>query len=187
MWALSYVQLSGSPWTVAHQAPLPMEFSMAKILEWDAIPVSKGSSWPRYPNQVSCIVGGFFTVWATKEALRVVYNEPRHVHVILCLLVSWMGKNHVPFGRGIQLRKVVIDTQSHIGLPCSSNDKEAACNAGDLGSIPGSERSSEKGNGNPLQYSCLENPIKKPGGLQFVGWQRVGHNWATNTYLESQS
>ena len=35
----------------------------------------------------------------------------------------------------------------------------SACNAGDLGSIPGSERSPGEGNGNPLQYSCLENPM----------------------------
>ena len=36
--------------------------------------------------------------------------------------------------------------------------KESACNAGDLGSIPGSGRSPGGGNGNPLQYSCLGNP-----------------------------
>ena len=36
--------------------------------------------------------------------------------------------------------------------------KESACNAGDLGLIPGLERSPGEGNGNPLQYSCLENP-----------------------------
>ena len=36
--------------------------------------------------------------------------------------------------------------------------KASACNAGDLGSIPGSGRSPGEGNGNPLQYSCLENP-----------------------------
>ena len=35
----------------------------------------------------------------------------------------------------------------------------SACNAGDLGSIPGSGRSPGEGNGNPLQYSCLENPM----------------------------
>ena len=45
--------------------------------------------------------------------------------------------------------------------PYSSDDKESACNAGDLGSIPGSGRSSGKGNGNPLQYFCLENPIDR--------------------------
>ena len=40
-----------------------------------------------------------------------------------------------------------------------SNGKESACNAGDQGSIPGSGRSSGEGNGNPLQYSGLENPM----------------------------
>ena len=43
-------------------------------------------------------------------------------------------------------------------LPFSSDGKESACNAEDLGSIPGLGRSSGKGSGNPLQYSCLENP-----------------------------
>ena len=37
--------------------------------------------------------------------------------------------------------------------------KESACNAGDPGSIPGLRRSSAEGNGNPLQYSCLDNPM----------------------------
>ena len=46
-------------------------------------------------------------------------------------------------------------------LPYSSDDKESACNAGDLGLIPGSGRSPGEGNGNPLQYSCLENPIDR--------------------------
>ena len=42
-------------------------------------------------------------------------------------------------------------------LPCSSDGKESARNAGDPGSIPGSRRFPGEGNGNPLQYSCLEN------------------------------
>ena len=46
-------------------------------------------------------------------------------------------------------------------LPCSSNGKELACNTGNLGSNPGSGRSSGEGNGNPLQYSCLENIIER--------------------------
>ena len=40
-------------------------------------------------------------------------------------------------------------------------DKESTCNAGDTGSIPGSERSPGGGHGNPLQYSCLENPMER--------------------------
>ena len=43
------------------------------------------------------------------------------------------------------------------GFPCGSVGKESACNAGDLGLIPGSGRSPGEGNGNPLQYPCLEN------------------------------
>ena len=55
--------------------------------------------------------------------------------------------------------------------------------AGDTGSIPRLGRSPEGGHSSPLQYSCLENPMdrEEPGGLQFIGSQRVGHdgsNWA---------
>ena len=45
------------------------------------------------------------------------------------------------------------------GFPGCSEVKASACNAGDLGSIPGSGRFPREGNGNPLQYSCLENPM----------------------------
>ena len=62
------------------------------------------------------------------------------------------------------------------GFPGGSEDKASACNTGDLGLIPGSGRSPGEGNGNPLQYSGLENPItEEPGGLQSAGLQRVGH------------
>ena len=47
------------------------------------------------------------------------------------------------------------------GIPGGSDGKESAFNAGDLGSIPGWERSPGEGNGNPLQYSCLENPMDR--------------------------
>ena len=45
------------------------------------------------------------------------------------------------------------------GFPGGSDSKESACSAGDLGLIPGSGRSPGEGNGNPLQYSCLENSM----------------------------
>ena len=48
-----------------------------------------------------------------------------------------------------------------LGFPGGSDGKKSACNAGDLGSIPGSGGSPEEGNGNPLQYSCLENPMDR--------------------------
>ena len=46
-----------------------------------------------------------------------------------------------------------------MGFPGGSEGKASACSAGDLGSIPGSGRSPGEENGNPLQYSCLENPM----------------------------
>ena len=45
------------------------------------------------------------------------------------------------------------------GFPGGSEVKESACNVGGLSLIPGSGRSPGEGNGNPLQYSCLENPM----------------------------
>ena len=53
--------------------------------------------------------------------------------------------------------------------------KASACNAGDLGSIPGSWRSPGEGNGNPLQYSCLENPMDR-GAWWVHRSQSVRHN-----------
>ena len=57
------------------------------------------------------------------------------------------------------------------GLPCSSDGKESACNAGDPDLIPGSARSS----GGRIPWT------ENPGGLQSVGFQRVEHDWATST------
>ena len=49
----------------------------------------------------------------------------------------------------------------NLGFPGGSNSKESACNTGDLGSSPGSGRSPGGRNGNPLQYSCLENSMDR--------------------------
>ena len=62
-------------------------------------------------------------------------------------------------------------------FPGGAEVKASACNVGDLGSIPGLGRSPGEGNGNPLQYSCLENPMD--GGAWWAtvhGLQRVGHD-----------
>ena len=56
-----------------------------------------------------------------------------------------------------------------LGLPYSSDGKESVCNAEDQGSIPRSVRSPGEWNGNPLQYSCLENPMDKGA------WQATVH------------
>ena len=56
-----------------------------------------------------------------------------------------------------------------------SDGKASACNAGDLGSIPGSGMSPGEGNGNPFQYSCLENPMDQRGWWATV--HGVPKNW----------
>ena len=56
-----------------------------------------------------------------------------------------------------------------VGFPCNSVGKETACHTGDLSLIPGSGRSPGKENGNPLQYSCLGNPMDRGA------WQAIVH------------
>ena len=63
-----HVQLFVTPWPVARQAPLSMGILQARILEWVAMPSSKGSSQRRDGTQLSHLAGEFFTIWATKEA-----------------------------------------------------------------------------------------------------------------------
>ena len=64
-----------------------------------------------------------------------------------------------------------------MGFPGGSDGKESISYAGDLGSVPGLGRSPGGGHGNPLQYSCLDNPHRQvPGGLQSMESQRVGHD-----------
>ena len=67
--------------------------------------------------------------------------------------------------------------QTCLGFPAGSDGKESACSAGDLGLIPGWGQAPGGGHGNPLQYSCLENPwTEEPGRLQSTGSKRVKHN-----------
>ena len=71
-----------------------------------------------------------------------------------------MGKGAVH-----KLNIIILD----MGFPGGSDGKESACNAGDLDSIPELRRSPREGNGNPLQYSCLENSLDREA------WQAIVH------------
>ena len=57
-----------------------------------------------------------------------------------------------------------------MGFPGGSDSKESACNVGDSGSILGLGRSSGEGDGYPLQYSCLENPMDRGAWWAVVTW-----------------
>ena len=64
---------------------------------------------------------------------------------------SWIGKIH--------WRRDRLPTPVFLGFPCGSAGKESACNAGDLGLIPGLGSFPGEGKGYPLQYSCPENSM----------------------------
>ena len=73
-----------------------------------------------------------------------------------------------------------------MGFPGGLDGKQSAGNAGDLGSIPAWEGSPGEGNGNPLQYSCLENSMSREAWWAKIHrLQRVEHHWATNTNLSN--
>ena len=70
-----------------------------------------------------------------------------------------------------------LPTPVFLGFPCALAGRESACNAGDPGAIPGSGRSPGEGNGYPLNILAWKVPQKEvPGGLLYMGSQRVGHD-----------
>ena len=81
--SLSCVQLFATLRTVACQAPLPMGILQARILEWVAMPSSRGSSQPKDRTQASCIAGGFFTIWATREAFTSCVTLDKLLHLAI--------------------------------------------------------------------------------------------------------
>ena len=76
----------------------------------------------------------------------------------ICPVVGLLGHMVVLFlvFQGISILFSIVTV---LGNPGGSDGKASACNVGDLGWIPGLERALGKGNDNPFQYSCLENPV----------------------------
>ena len=80
------------------------------------------------------------------------------------------------------LDRLLWFSRDHVimGLPRWPMVKNPPANLGDMDPIPGLERSPGGGNGNPLQLSCLENPMHSEAWWAIVhGSQKVGHDWAT--------
>ena len=78
------------------------------------------------------------------------------------------------------VQDVYLILNKFMDFPRGSDGKVSAYNAGDLGLIAGSGRSPLVGNGNPCQYSCLENPMDRGAWQATVhGVVRTGHNLAT--------
>ena len=162
----------------------------ARILEWVAMPSSRGSSWARNWTSVSCITGRFFTHWATWEIHAKSTNPrlnmcssdtllPFFVHVTFPLF-------HTSSLTPIQLLYLTRFLRTCLtwffSFPGGSVGKEPACNAGDLGLIPGLGRSPGG------RHSNLEN---LHGQRSLVGYSLWDHNeldmteWlSTLTFIE---
>ena len=129
---------------------------LAGILEWVAMPSFRGSSQPRDWTHVSFIAGKLLCCWATMD--RGAWQAANHgvtkswIIFVYLLILFWASK-------------VALGVKN---LPASAGDVR------DVGSILRSGISCGEGNGNPLQYSCLENPMDR-GALW--GCTRV-HDWS---------
>ena len=145
MKSLSRVRLFATPWTVAHQAPPSMGFSRQEY--WSALP---------FPSPRDLLDPGI---------------EPRSPALQADALTSKPpGKTSIPKKGNAKecsdYHTIVETSLEKLSIfnkpfPGSSEVKVSACNAGDLGSIPGLGRSPGDGNGNPLQYPGLENSMDR--------------------------
>ena len=137
--SLSHVRLFATLWTIAHQAPPSMEFPRQEY--WSGLP---------FPSLGDLPDPGIKPRSPALKADTLPSEPPGKPHGC----ESWTIK------KTEQLTKMVETLTLNTIFNCGGLDgKDSACSAGDLGLIPGSGRSSGEGNGNPLQYSCLENPM----------------------------
>ena len=87
---------------------------------------------------------------------------------------AWQATVHGVPKSQTQLSDFTLNFHILMGFPGGSEVKASACNAGDLSSITGLGRSPGEGNGNPLQYSCLKNPMD--GGAWWATVHRITKN-----------
>ena len=98
-----------------------------------------------------------------------------HAVVKLLSMVSWYGIQVQQPRHLKQERDDKYKDKCRFSFPGGSDSKESACNAGDPSSISGSESYPGEGNGNPLQYSCLENPMDR--GARWATVHGVTKSW----------
>ena len=119
----------------------------------------------------------------TQPSLPSLWSPPRGSGLFCRMLTPTTPSFHFPFPVIKDSNKTAwslthrfhSESESERGFPGGAEVKASACNVGDLGPIPESGRSPGEGNGNPLLYSCLENPMD--GGAWWAtihGSQRVG-------------
>ena len=116
-----------------------------------------GSKWERFFFLMNQYISGLYNInsWTSLK----LYSKHHFTVLLISFNTTWFCLSK----HAGKLR----------GFPHSSVGEESACNAGDRGLIPGLGRSPGEGNGNPFQYSCLENPMDRGA------WQSLGHKSRT--------
>ena len=158
----------------------------ARILKWGAI--SSSRDFPDLGIEpvslVSCLGRQILYHWATWEIHPL--DKSNVVRLVIILKVGAIFKCLLCILSDInQFLSIYCDEPSQwlMGFPGSSDGQESASNAADPCSIPGSGRSPEKGMATHFPILAWRIPwIEKPGRLQPTGSQRVGNDWATNTF-----
>ena len=156
--SLNCVQLFVTPQTVAHQAPLSMKFSRQEY--WSGLPFPSPGDLPDPGIKSASLVSPSLTN-------RFFYH---------CTTYNWMITSQKLKFHYFDLAKLLASSETSWG---GAVVKNLPANAGDTGSIPELGRSPGEGNGNPFQYSCLENFMERGAWrLQSTRLQRVRHSWA---------
>ena len=147
------------------------------------------SSWPsRYHHGTSFCVPVISHCWVPQDH-SLTFHHGLGVHEQRDRIRSIFRSQPSSWARGLTVTVITVPGINQAFNTCQALDgalqvapgvKNLPTDAGelrDVGSIPGSGRSPGEGYGNPLQYSCLENPMdREPGGLHSTGSQRVRHD-----------
>ena len=163
------------------------EILQARILEWAAIPFSRGSSRPRDWTLFSCVSGKLFTIWAGREAPQHVINMQKKQNKLLTRQITVLFSTN-SLNYSVELYTQLIRFRHSSGVPRASQVaplvKNLLANTGDVrcGFDPCVGMILGGGHGNPLQYSCLENP------MDWGAWQARVHGVAkSQTWLKRLS
>ena len=130
--------------------------------------------WHNWNSPITCW-GTMINLWVRQRSCSI-----KMIHDLCCIHIVGLTGSFILCCPQVALWFVpffFVCLSDICGFPGGSEGKESGFNKGDLVSIPGSGRSPGEGNGNPLQYSCLENPMDR-GAWWAMGSQRVRPNWS---------
>ena len=134
-------------------------------------------------RELSSVLWGNLDGWGGGFKREGIYGHIRQIHFVVQQKLTQYSKVTIPrlihpsihLSIYLSIYLSICLSISLYGFPCGSEVRASARNAGDMGSIPGSGRSPGDGNGNPLQYSCLENTVDC--GAWWATVHRVAKSW----------